>query len=304
MLSEKKVATERVASPQVGQGAIEFWSGDALLRMNETPYFVEFHARWQQLAVHGTPRLKALLDNAPDMVRRHMQLVLQIPDDFIFVHEGDRAKALLGRDACGVLRSEIPTAAAKEITWLLKAAAKHLHPVYFRFSTPREHGMLHVEELALPVVSDDTHKAKFLVCLVDKWDNHSSLLEKVFEQEHLGLMAATLAPQTVGTASDGKIIKMNARAREVLKVPPGASKLQYIREIAPWLRDHMKWERVNTQTRDGRTRIVYEDAAGQCFAMTIEKMDRYMIFVIGTANQGNDAGTAKVIFPKAITSVS
>ena len=31
MLSEKKVATERVASPQVGQGAIEFWSGDVLL---------------------------------------------------------------------------------------------------------------------------------------------------------------------------------------------------------------------------------------------------------------------------------
>ena len=56
--------------------------------------------------------------------------------------------------------------------------------------------------------------------------------------------------------------------------------MTYIRELAPWLRDVAGWTRVTLAVEGSRTRLHYRDRASRSFLVTMESLDRFILFSI------------------------
>lgn len=280
--------SDAASASATGAGVVQFWSGETIERMCRTPLLVSFHERWKKLSLTGLPRLQTMLDAAPDSVLSHLQIIHRLPNDFLLVHEGAVAMKLLMREARGMLRSEIGTPASKEITWLYESSMDHGRAVYFRYVSERSKEPKFIEQIAVPVAADRSQHAEYILSLVYQMDDRNDILRAVFEHSNTGLLAALPIGQGAGKPPDGPIVMINKRARQLMKLPEQLDKLKTIRDVGPWLRDGAMWDKVEAQTRGGKSEILYTDRiTNRNFIVGVEQVDRFMLFsvdeVTGTA---------------------
>lgn len=262
-------------------GAIQFWSGDTIERMCRTPLLASFFERWTKLNLTGLPRLRTMIEGAPDAVSTHLQIIHRVPHDFVLLHEGAAAMRILSREAPGVLYSEIGTQVAKETSWLFESILDHRQPIYFRYVMQGKGEPKYVEKIAVPVAAEASHAPEYILTLVHQMDDRNDILRAIFEHSNSGLIAALPIGQGEGKPPDGPVVMINRRARQLMKLPPSLDKLKTIRDLGPWLRDGAMWTRVNTQTRGGRSEILYEDRnTRQAFIVGVEQVDRFMLISV------------------------
>lgn len=272
---------QKAQAAEATQGAVQFWSGDTIERECRTPLLASFFERWCKLNHVRLPRLRTMMESAPDQILNHLQIVHRLPDDFVLVHEGAAAMRILSRESRGMLRSEIDSQAAREITWLYRAVIEHRQAVYFRYVSERKGEPRFVEQIAVPVAADDSGEPEYILTLVSQMDDRNDVLQAIFEHSNLGLIAALPTSRADGKPLDGPIIMINRRARQLIKLPPGVDRLKSIRELGPWLRDGARWTRIDAQTRGGRSEIVYEDNnSRQTFVVGVEQVDRFMLISV------------------------
>lgn len=275
---EREDATAAAAS---AKRVVQFWSGDSIERMCRTPLLSSFYERWMKLHLTGLPRLRTMLEGAPDSITSHLQIVHRLAHDFVLVQEGAQAIRILGRQSRGMLRSEIGTPASKEITWLFESSMDHKRPVYFRYVSQQNGEPRFVEQIAVPVSADASQEPQYILSVVSQMDDRNDILRAIFDHSNTGLIAALPIGQAEGRLPDGPIVMINRRARQLIKLPSGLEKLKSIRDLGPWLRDGAMWTRIDTQSRGGRSEIVYEDRnSRQIYVVGVEQIDRFMLISV------------------------
>jgi hypothetical protein len=79
---------------------------------------------------------------------------------------------------------------------------------------------------------------------------------------------------------DGRIVSINARAKELLKFDEKGSQVHFIRDLALWLRDSAGWTRTDIKAEGKTTHIYYRDAANRRYTVIMEAVRRYVLFSI------------------------
>jgi hypothetical protein len=89
-----------------------------------------------------------------------------------------------------------------------------------------------------------------------------------------------------GDTQDGRIIIVNARAKEILKMDDSSNHIHYIRDLTPWLRDKLGWKKTSMTTDKLQTRVQYRDEANYTYLVTIEPLMRFVLFSLFQLKDG------------------
>ena len=100
------------------------------------------------------------------------------------------------------------------------------------------------------------------------------------------MIAAVPAGSNPDKAPDGPIVRINPRARKLVKRPETMDRLLSIRDIGPWLHDGAMWERIDAVKNGAQTVVRYRDrVSGLGYKMTVEQVERFMLFSIEELTQ-------------------
>ena len=104
--------------------------------------------------------------------------------------------------------------------------------IYARFVTDLASDGVYWEGLFLPVKSDDGGRTRFIATYAVPIDNKTDVLQMVLDRQSTGTIVAVPVGRAAGRL-DGRIILVNARAKELLKFDERGSRVHYIRDLCP-----------------------------------------------------------------------
>jgi hypothetical protein len=104
----------------------------------------------------------------------------------------------------------------------------------------------------------------------------------ILDRSPVGLITAVPIGEVlnVGQIIDGRIVSINARAKELLKFDEKGSQVHYIRDLALWLRDGAGWTRTDIKVDGKTTHFRYRDTDNRSYTVTMEAVRRYVLFSI------------------------
>jgi PAS domain-containing protein len=113
-------------------------------------------------------------------------------------------------------------------------------------------------------------------------DSKSDILQMILDRSPVGLITAVPIGEVLGVNQmiDGRIVSINARAKELLKFDEKGSQVHFIRDLALWLRDSAGWTRTDIKAEGKTTHIYYRDAANRRYTVIMEAVRRYVLFSI------------------------
>jgi PAS domain-containing protein len=155
-------------------------------------------------------------------------------------------------------------------------------PFYIRHdatNTSNEHFFL--EQIALPIAIDERREVGFILVRSAPLDDKNEVLRTFFDRSHAGLIAAASNHDISGKLMDGRILLINARAKDILKIPKSMSRIHTVRDLGPWFRDGALWKKTSMVAQENRTHIEYREVeSGRSYRVSVEPVDRFVLFTI------------------------
>ena len=264
---------------------LQYWMGDDIAVEIGAERLLAAHSGWRSLAKRGLPRLCDLLESDAREADANMLLYLKLDDDYLVVAQGADRTRHIGRDLRGRTMSGFTQSVGVMLKELYDTCLAQQTAIYARFVTDLASDSIYWEGLFLPLKGEDDGPTRFLASYAAPIDNKTDVLQMVLDRSPSGTIVAV--PVGTGRAGrlDGRIILINARAKEFLKFDEKGSRVNYIRDLAPWLRNIAGWTRVNLTVEGQQTRIHYRDRSSRCYLVTIESLNRFILFDIVESNR-------------------
>jgi hypothetical protein len=270
---------ERGVTYRSGNAQVQYWIGaDIPIEFNAERLMSAYHA-WSAAAAAGLPRLSEIIDSDARVAANDHLLFLRIQDDYLVVSQGNDHMLHIGQDMRGHMLSEFQTPIATVIKDLHDQCLADKQAIYVRFVSDLATESVYWEGLKLPLRADDAGQAHMIMNYSIPIDNKTDILQMVLDRAPVGMIAAVPLGETRGSV-DGRIIMINSRAKELLKFDEKGSRVHYIRELAPWLRDVSGWTRTGITTQGEKTCISYRNKSQQNFSVTMEALKRFVLFSI------------------------
>jgi PAS domain-containing protein len=236
------------------------------------------YQRWQIASANGIPRMRDLTNsNAPGATKDTMVL-LKISEDYLVVSQGIDFIRNLGRDLRGLLISEFNNATTAALKELYDKSLAERQAIYVRFVSELSSQSIYWEELILPLRGDESRQPNFIKVFILPIDDKADILQMILDRSPIGILAAI--PFGDGAAQDGRVVIVNARAKQILKFDGKATQIHYIRELAPWFKNNLGWEKISLEAEKLQTRVQYRDASSNTFLITIEPLMRFILLNI------------------------
>ncbi|MBM3528905.1 MAG: hypothetical protein FJX62_12510 [Alphaproteobacteria bacterium] len=225
-----------------------------------------------------------MIGEADSQIDGDILLYLRVGDDYLVVDQGTDHVRHVGKDLRGMKISQFNAAVSPVLKELYDEALRTHQAIYCRFVSDLAPNSYFWEGLFLPVCSDDMGGAHFVLNYNRPIDSKADILQMILDRSPVGMIAAVPIGGRDGGMPDGRIISMNARAKAILKLDSNRSRVNYIRELAPWLRDVAKMSRVESSRNGQNMDILYRGEAGQTYCFTVEALKRFILFSIVEQN--------------------
>jgi PAS domain-containing protein len=270
---------------------VQYWVGsDIPIEINAERLLSAYRA-WTAASKDGIPRLRDIVCSEASAAVNDTLLFLAVNGDYLVVSEGVDHIRHLGRDMRGRLLSEFDAPVSPVLKELYDQCLAAKSAIYSRFVSDLAPDSVYWEGLFVPLKADDGGNAMLVMNFNTPIENKAEILQMILDRSPVGMIAA-VPPYGNGDSGDGRIVSINARAKEILKFDRVGGRVNYIRDLAPCIRKITGWTRMAMTTEGQKTHIQYRDKSGRIYAVTIEPLKRFVLFSITEAGNGKGAPSA------------
>jgi hypothetical protein len=267
------------------QAHVQYWMADDIAVEIGAERLLAAHSAWRTLAKGGLPRLCDVLESDAHEADPDMLLYLKLDDDYLVVAQGADRMRHIGRDLRGRTMSGFTQSVGVVLKELYDTCFTKQTAIYARFVTDlASDDSIYWEGLFLPLMGEDGGSTRFLASYATPIDHKTDVLQMVLDRSPTGTIVAVPVGTGRGGRLDGRIILINACAKKILKFDEKGSRVNYIRDLAPWLRNVAGWTRVNVTVEGRQTRVQYRDRDSRNYLVTIESLNRFILFGIIEGN--------------------
>ena len=259
---------------------VQYWMGDDIAVEVDAERLLAAHAAWRTLANGGLPRLCDLLESEARRADADLLLYLKLDDDYLVVAQGADRTRHIGRDLRGHTMTGFTQSVGVVLKELYDACLAQQTPIYARFVTDLASDGIYWEGLFLPAKGEDGGNTRFLASYATPIDNKTDVLQMVLDRLPTGTIVAVPVGPERRNRLDGRIILINASAKKILKFDEKGSRVNYVRDLVPWIRNIAGWTRVNLTVEGRQTRVQYRDRSSRSYSVTIKSLNRFILFGI------------------------
>lgn len=254
---------------------VQYWTGQDIPVEFNAERLMSAYQIWTDASAQDVPTLGEMstADNAA--INDHM-LYLNVDGDYLVVSQGTDHIRHINCDLRGRLLSEFNTPIVAVMNELHDQCLASKQAIYVRFVSDFAPDTLYWECLKLPLRAGPTSTAQMVMNYSIPVDTKTDIIQMVLDRAPVGVIAAVpLGPDH----GDARIVAINARAKKLLKFDANGSRVHYIRDLAPWLRD-IAWTRTGMTIGANKTYFRYRDNANHAYAVTMEPLKRFVLFTI------------------------
>jgi hypothetical protein len=103
------------------------------------------------------------------------------------------------------------------------------------------------------------------------------LLRILYDRSPVGIIAAVPIMDGKRTTDDARVLTMNARARDILRLPEGKGNPHTVGEMIRYLSGALHWTPQSKSAEGHATTIDYADPEGTRFLVTIELINHFIL---------------------------
>ncbi len=261
------------------RAAIQTWTGKAIGDQIHAKSLANAYRQWLFHRGSRQPRLRDMYANASNSFDDTL-LNLKVGNEHIIVAQSEGYIRNVGRDLRGALTSELKFATANSLRELFDDCLASKQPIYARYISSLSDQNVYWETLILPLAVDDRSDPIFTMCCLAMLSEKVDVLQILYDRSPVGIIAAVPIMNGQNKTDDARVLTMNARAKQILKLDPARSQPNTVGELIHFLRDSLRWSGVNTSAEGPMTRVDYRDPAGLKFSMTIELINQFVLISV------------------------
>lgn len=257
------------------RAAIQAWKGKAIDEQIHSRSLDLAYRRWLFQRVSQQPRLRDMFAEA-NMFDQTI-LLLKIGNDYLVVGQSDSYVAAVGRDMRGTLISEMKFATANSLRDLYDECLADNHPIYARYISSLSNRNVYWETMMLPLAASERSKPVFVMSYMSLLNEKVDLLRILYDRSPVGIIAAVPIMDGKRTTDDARVLTMNSRAREILRLPEGKGNPHTVGEMIRYLNNGLRWTPQSKSAQGHSTTIEYADPQGARFLVTIELINHFIL---------------------------
>ena len=263
------------------RAAIQAWKGKAIDEQVHARSLDLAYRRWLFQRVSQQPRLRDMFVEA-NMFDLTI-ISLRIGSDYIVVGQSDSYIAAVGRDLRGTMNSEMKFATANSIKDLYDECLAENQPIYARYISSLSNRNVYWEAMMLPLAASERSKPIFVLSYMSLLNEKVDLLRILYDRSPVGIIAAVPIMDGKRTTDDARVLTMNAKAREFLRMPEGKGHPHTVGELIRYLSVALRWAPHSKSAQGQATTIEYADPNGARFLVTIEMINHFILISLAPA---------------------
>jgi hypothetical protein len=259
--------------------AMQVWTGNSIESEIQTKPVAEIFQRWRSLDKKKLPRLRDIFLIRPSLNEDVFVSMRINGSDFIIVSQSANHIKRIGHDLRGRLYSELKISCMDAVKSINETCFASKEAVYSRFICDLSEKPGYWESICFPLSADDNGRPMFVLNGVAELNEKTDLLQHLYDRSPVAMIIAipTMNAKEIGNA---RILSLNNLAKKILGAPGHDAKFHCVADLGPWLRDVLKWQRVEAVSQDRQNKITYKDEAGSDYVMTIEWINHFILVSI------------------------
>ena len=109
--------------------------------------------------------------------------------------------------------------------------------------------------MIVPLVATPNGKPIFVLSLVCPLDEKTDLLQVLYNRSPIALISAIPTMNSTDKMRGGRILTMNQKAREILKLTPASQPIYHVGQLLAHFRDNLFWARTAVSMRKASQRL-------------------------------------------------
>lgn len=185
----------------------------------------------------------------------------------------------VGHDLRGALASELNLPTANSLRLIYDDCIAQGQPAYARYISSLSEQNVYWESLSFPLTAEGGRRSVFMLSIIATLNEKTDILKILHDRSPVGMISAIPIMNSVNK-TDGRVLTMNARARQLLKLPPDGRQIHFVGEVVPYLRNALRWTRIDTISEGATTRLGFEAEDGCKYSVTIELINQFILISI------------------------
>lgn len=195
--------------------AIEVFTGTSIPRDLSTADMEYLWAKWRTLNATNDLTLQRLIEESSRPLRDWCSYLMPAGEDFIYLYVGASLQDALKRDNTGKLLSRSDTNLTRDFTEIYRRVIRDMAPAFIRFTSSRSSTGTLWHQVILPVAVGAGQI--MLVCYSELVSHQLEIYEHLFRTAPDAIAVACPISNDAGHVTDGWVLMMNDRARELLR---------------------------------------------------------------------------------------
>ncbi len=195
--------------------AIEVFSGTSIPRELATAAMEFLWAKWKTLHDTNDLTIQRLTEECSYKLRANSIHMISVGDDFAYTYVGEAIQAASHDKLAGSLLSQLTNPLKDEFRDVYRQVTKRMAPAFVRYTGGRSQSGQIWQRLVLPIRVSDS--AVMLVIYSELISYQLEVYEHLFRTAPDAMVIASPIANDVGHTTDGWIVMMNDRARQLLK---------------------------------------------------------------------------------------
>ena len=194
--------------------AIEVFHGTSIPRELATAGLEYIWIKWQTLQSTDSLTLHRLIDESDHRLRERCIYLLPEGTDFSYVYVGRAMQDMVQRAPTDTLLSRDDTPMTRDFAEVYRRVLRDMTPAFTRFTSTRSPPGMLWHQAILPVRI--SQNSVILVCYAELVSHQVEIYEHLFRTASDALTVACPITNDAGHVTDGWVLMMNDRARQML----------------------------------------------------------------------------------------
>ena len=285
--SEASPAITPVRASDTGaanRAAIQTWTGKGIAEQIHSKSLSDAYRHWLYHRASRQPCLRDMYAKSLNMFCDTL-LSIKLANDHIVVSQSDSYVRNLGQDLRGTRLSELKFATANSLRDIYEDCLANKRPVYARYISSLSNQNAYWEAMILPLAADERSAPVFTMSFVAMLSEKIDVLQILYDRSPVGIIAAVPIMDGQNRTDDARILTMNDKARQILKLDPAGNPMHTVGELIRHQGADLGWTGIKTSAEGHATRIDYRDPAGDTFSMMIELVNQLVLITIAENGQ-------------------
>jgi PAS domain-containing protein len=235
--------------------AIEVFHGSSIPRELATVGLEYVWAKWRTLQATGALTVHRLVDESTPTLQSHCAYVMPTGDDFAYVYIGSALQSAMFRAPTTTLGGLGDSPVARDLAEIYRRVVRDMTPAFTRFTGQSSQPGTMWHQAILPVRISES--AVMLVCCHELINHQIEIYEHLFRTAPDAMAVACPITNDAGHVTDGWVLMMNDRAREMLDYRGPLANLRL--RALPHFNTIDLWGRIYAPRASGTTLVTSKD---------------------------------------------